>query len=264
VISLPKSFARWSTLLVVLICCLAHAGDLSGDSSKHNVEFITVEQDVKLEVLDWGGSGRPLVFLAGLGDSAHVFDKIAPQLTATHHAYGITRRGFGASSVPAPDLANYLAARLGADILAVCSALHLVRPVLIGHSVAGEELGWIGTHHPESVAGLIYLDTGYVPSYQSNSLFSKSFFRGAPSKKSQVDASKPATPSAAIKAGCQPDLLNSVRCPVLAIFAGSIEKSEIDFPQMRIVHLPHATHYVFVSNEPDVLREMNAFLSKLR
>jgi pimeloyl-ACP methyl ester carboxylesterase len=264
VISLAKSFACRSTLLTVLTCCLAHARDLRGDSSKHTVEFITVEQDVKLEVLDWGGYGPPLVFLAGLGDSAHVFDKIAPKLIGTQHVYGITRRGFGASSVPAPDLANYSAARLGSDILAVCGALHLVRPVLIGHSVAGEELGWIGTHHPEDIAGLIYLDTGYVPSYQSNSLFSKSFFRSAPSKKPQVDASKPATPSAAIKAGRQPDLLNTVRCPVLAIFAGSVEKSEIDFPQMRIVHLARATHYVFVSNEPDVLREMNAFLGKLR
>jgi hypothetical protein len=33
----------------------------------HRVEFIGVENDIKLEVVDWGGSGRPLVFLAGLG-----------------------------------------------------------------------------------------------------------------------------------------------------------------------------------------------------
>ena len=28
-----------------------------------------------------GGTGRPLVFLAGLGDTAHVFDKFAPKLS---------------------------------------------------------------------------------------------------------------------------------------------------------------------------------------
>ena len=72
------------------------------DSSAHKVRFVTVEEGVQLEVLDWGGSVRPLIFLAGAGDTAHRFDGFAPQFTAQHHVYGITRRGFGASSKPAP------------------------------------------------------------------------------------------------------------------------------------------------------------------
>jgi non-heme chloroperoxidase len=36
------------------------------DPSPHTVQFVTVEKDVKLEVRDWGGSGPPLVLLAGL------------------------------------------------------------------------------------------------------------------------------------------------------------------------------------------------------
>jgi non-heme chloroperoxidase len=43
------------------------------DPTPHKVQFVTVEPGVKLEVLDWGGSGRTLVFLAGLGDTAHVY-----------------------------------------------------------------------------------------------------------------------------------------------------------------------------------------------
>jgi hypothetical protein len=39
-----------------------------------------VQEGVRLEVLDWGGSGRPLVLLAGGGDTAHVFDDFAPKL----------------------------------------------------------------------------------------------------------------------------------------------------------------------------------------
>ena len=42
------------------------------DRTPHKVHFITVEDNVKLEVLDWGGSGRPVVLLTGLGDNAHV------------------------------------------------------------------------------------------------------------------------------------------------------------------------------------------------
>jgi len=47
------------------------------DSSSHTVQFITVESDVKLEVLDWGGTGRPLVFLAGMGNDAHNYNRFA-------------------------------------------------------------------------------------------------------------------------------------------------------------------------------------------
>jgi len=34
-------------------------------------------------------------------------------------------------------------------------------------------------------------------------------------------------------------------------------------PSARVVRLPRANHFVFLSNEDDVLREMNAFLSNL-
>ncbi len=68
---------------------------------------------------DWGGTGRPIVFSAGLGNTAHVFDTFASRFTNDFHVYGITRRGFGASSKPAPEIANYTADRLGDDVLAV-------------------------------------------------------------------------------------------------------------------------------------------------
>ena len=38
---------------------------------------------------------------------------------------------------------------------------------------------------------------------------------------------------------------------------------ESGVPSARVVRLAHANHYVFFSNEADVLREMNAFLSSL-
>jgi len=131
------------------------------DSSPHTVQMISVEKGVRLEVLDWGGSGRPVVLLTGLGDTAHVFDEFAPKLTASYHVYGITRRGRGASSAPEPNATNYTASRLGDDVLAVIDALHLNQPVIVGHSIAGEELSYIGSHHPEKVAGLIYMEAGY-------------------------------------------------------------------------------------------------------
>src|ERR1700728_2740040 len=128
------------------------------DPSSHGVHFVAVEKDVRLEVLDWGGTGRPIVLLAGGGNTAHVFDDFAPKLTAHYHVYGITRRGFGASGYSATD---YPADRLGDDVVAVVDALNLKRPILVGHSIAGVELSSVANSHPSRVAGLVYLDAAY-------------------------------------------------------------------------------------------------------
>ncbi|MGA2047108.1 MAG: alpha/beta hydrolase [Terracidiphilus sp.] len=150
--------------IAALSANMAH-GQAEADTTHHTVQFVTVDKDVKLEVLDWGGEGRPLVFLSGLGSTAHVYDQFAPQFTAKYHVYGITRRGWGDSSKPAPSVANYAADRLGDDVLAVIDTLKLNRPVLVGHSIAGEELSSIGNRHPEKVAGLIYLDAADAYGY---------------------------------------------------------------------------------------------------
>jgi non-heme chloroperoxidase len=93
--------------LLIALFILSLKASAQTDSSPHKVQFVTVEEGVQLEVLDWGGSGWPLIFLAGAGDTAHRFDGFAPQFTAHHHVYGITRRGSGASSKPAPANGNY-------------------------------------------------------------------------------------------------------------------------------------------------------------
>jgi pimeloyl-ACP methyl ester carboxylesterase len=99
-----------------------------------------------------------VILLAGGGNTAHVFDEFAPRLTANYHIYGITRRGFGASSSAASEQEGD---RLGDDVLAVLDALKLNRPVLVGHSIAGAELSSVATSQPDRIAGLIYLEAGY-------------------------------------------------------------------------------------------------------
>ncbi len=128
------------------------------DPSPHTIRFISVDDNVRLEVLDWGGSGRAVVLLAGGGDTAHVFDDFAPKLTAHNRVYGITRRGFGVSGYKEEvDVGE----RLGKDVLAVLDALKLDKPILAGHSVAGAELSWIASKHASRIAGLVYLEAGY-------------------------------------------------------------------------------------------------------
>lgn len=145
----------------ILFAGAALAQERQTDDTPHLVRFIAVEEGIKLEVIDWGGSGPPLVLLAGLGDTAHVFDKFALRLVPTYHVYGITRRGFGASSVPPAENGNYSANRLGDDVVAVIDRLNLNRPLLAGHSIAGEELSAVASRHPEKITALVYIDAGY-------------------------------------------------------------------------------------------------------
>jgi len=162
--------SRWVPAALMLVCLARVLSAQNSapwhDPSPHTVQFVNVDKDVKLEVLDWGGSGRPVVLLAGEGGSAHVFDDFARKLTSEYHVYGITRRGYGASSAP---ITGYRADRLGDDVLAVLDALKLERSVLVGHSIAGEELSSVGSRHPGRVAGLIYLDAAYSYAFYDTS-----------------------------------------------------------------------------------------------
>lgn len=127
-------------------------------SVSHSVSFVSVSPDVRVEVLDWGGNGPPLVFLAGFGNTAHVFDAFAPQFLDHYHVLGITRRGFGASGRPAT---GYDTGTLTHDILAVLDSLGLRRASFVGHSFAGSELDFLGAYHADRVASLVYLDASY-------------------------------------------------------------------------------------------------------
>lgn len=316
-------------LLTCLGCigAVAHAAS-SADTSPHKVLFVTVDRGVKLEVLDWGGTGRPLVLLTGRGDDAHVFDKFALNFTARHHVYALTRRGYGRSDKPAATAENYDAHRLGDDVLAVMAALNLDRPVLAGHSIAGEELSSIGSRQPERVAGLIYLDahgpSGFYNAAEGNyfvemaELLRRLNELSAPDP--QLDkvrlrdlqqsrllqrfeyqvgyvlkmlestplppANAPVTPpnpnaryDAAINRGQR--IFTDIKGPVLAIAAlphdydkgrspqdyeyetRQTAEFEKALPNARVVRLPYASHYVFRSNEADVVREMRAFMEAL-
>jgi pimeloyl-ACP methyl ester carboxylesterase len=128
------------------------------DTAKHESSSISVDQGVQLEVLDFGGEGPPILLLAGLGATAHSFDELAPLLARKHHVVAITRRGAGYSSKPDFGLDT---PRLAQDVLQVMDALKLEKPLLVGHSIAGEELTWLGGHHPERFNGLVYLDAAY-------------------------------------------------------------------------------------------------------
>jgi non-heme chloroperoxidase len=310
------------------------------DPSPHRVRFVTVAPDVKLEVLDWGGTGRDVVLLSGSGNTAHVYDEFALKLKDCCHVYGITRRGYGASSIPE---SGYDEPSLSNDVWRVIDTLGLKAPVLIGHSMAGAELTGVGMLHSDRLGGLVYLDalgdstddppddptwkalqaklppSGPAPTCPSDrSTFAA--FRAtlqcrhglalpeaelragfeAAADGSVGAARSPGWVSRAIGTGRPPRDYSRIKVPVLAISDavdfdlshlrpdqpqprndeeravliafGKATQAVFDrwsanlkrgVPNARIVDMPGATHYLWMTREADVLREIRTFVAAL-
>ncbi len=332
-----RSFRVCLLTSAITFCTLQAQSPLAWhDPSPHKVQFVTVEEGVRLEVLDWGGSGRNVVLLAGSGNTAHVFDDFAPKLSHYGHVYGITRRGYGTSSHPS---SGYSEERLADDVLQVIGFFKIVSPVLMGHSMSGEELTRLGGEHSDRLAGLIYLDAasdpkdwpGNSPAYMalfqklpqpmrtqpqptaadktsyhtyyewqlhnSDTPFPESELRNQYEENPDGSVGKFRTTDEihkAIGAGAQKRDYSKIRIPILAFFPVVGTESKYQ-PQsdderaaikaftdattvyvdrykrnlqsapgrVRIVDLKNANHYVFISNEGDVLRETLAFLASL-
>jgi pimeloyl-ACP methyl ester carboxylesterase len=326
---------QWSATLLLALVVPLHSQQPADwkDPSSHARQFITVSGNVPLEVLDWGGSGRPLVLLAGGGDTAHVFDEFAARLAADFHVYGITRRGFGESGFAPPVSGSDT---YGDDVLAVLDALKLARPVLVGHSIGGQELSSIATRYPTRVAALVYLEAGYPYAFDNGKgptlnemqglrgpqppppgdadpasftalgqYFERA--RGFAFPEAELRQQRPAGPDGRV--GKPRDfpgyatLLSGmkkyfdIRVPVLVVFAlphglgrwvdGSTDPKvreearaytaaltplvsqqaqsiEDGVPAARVVKLAGAHHYIYLSNEADVIREMGSFLSRVK
>lgn len=318
----------------------AQEPDTWRDPSKHQVTFVTIDKDVQLEVLDWGGMGRAIVLLAGSGNTAHVFDDFAPKLTDCCHVYGITRRGFGASSQPA---SGYDDQRLANDVLKVLESMNIKAPVLVGHSMAGGELTTLGNQHSDRLAGLVYLDAlGDPGDFPANDSAYLALLEKQPAGKrqagrpaldyssfaafrtSQLSGLNYAFPEAELRNGflTRPDGgigrfrtpqsifisigkgqkkrdYSHIRVPVLAFleFPRTTYDAELDryeakndderaaieavnraaavyvdrwiknltaeVPRAQLVNLPGAGHYVFLTRESEVIKELRRFVARL-
>ena len=119
--------------------------------------FLTVN-GMKLHYLDWGGSGETILFLPGFNDAADVYDDFAPRFTDRFHVIGLTRRGVGESDKPR---SGYDTSTRVEDIRKFLDALGIQTVILIGHSMAGDELTLFATRYPQRVAKVVYLDAEY-------------------------------------------------------------------------------------------------------
>jgi pimeloyl-ACP methyl ester carboxylesterase len=147
--------------MFLLMGACARPDETTPATSEHaGVRMVAVAPDVRLEVVDWGGSGAPMVFLVGMGMEAASYERFASRFRDRYHVYGINRRGAGASSTPP---GGYDAATRARDIVVVLDSLHVDTAILVGHSFAADELSKVGVAHAARVRALVYLDAYNYP-----------------------------------------------------------------------------------------------------
>ena len=210
-------------------------------------------------------------------------------------------------------------------MLAVIAALKLDRPILVGHSIAGEELSSISSRHPEKAAAFIYLDAALPFAYYSHAnsdltmdlvdvdrriealkggaVLDRAYIDGLLTNVTllekdlqdrkklmaitpETNAGPPPPEGTAIMFGQQE--FTQLHGPILAISAcppgfdfirdnpkvktamiadvtprclAQTKALQDGVPSAKVVLLPNADHDIYRSNESDVVREMNAFLS---
>ena len=130
------------------------AGTDAADTSQHKSLFVTANK-IRLNYLDWGGSGDVLLLLPGQGDDAHIFDGFAEKFTDRYHVIGLTRRGFGNSDVPK---SGYDTKTRVKDIRKFLDELKIKKAYIAGHSMAGSEMTEFAANNWNQVEKLVYLD----------------------------------------------------------------------------------------------------------
>jgi pimeloyl-ACP methyl ester carboxylesterase len=127
------------------------------DPSPHRVGYLSIN-GTRLQYLDWGGQGPPLVLIHGWGSNAHTFDDLAPRLVERHRVVGLTLGGFGQSdSVPS----TYSLDRYADDLVGAFDSLGIQSATVVAHSFGGWVLTQAALRYPARITRAVYLDAAF-------------------------------------------------------------------------------------------------------
>lgn len=122
---------------------------------------------IRLQYMDFGGTGLPLVFVQDIHNYFQdedpyyrdLWSAFYAQFVGEHRVLATVRRGYGESDAPEW---GYDVASQAEDVLALMDALGIRRAVLVGRAPATQDMTWIAEHHPERLAGLVYMGNPVV------------------------------------------------------------------------------------------------------
>jgi len=80
---------------------------------------------------EWGSQGRPIVLVGGFIEPSFVWDRLAPILARRHRVYALDLDGFGYTVRRGP----WTLQGWGDQVQRFVQALHLRKPIVVGHSL---------------------------------------------------------------------------------------------------------------------------------
>ena len=235
------------------------------------------------------GSGRPIIFIAGLGCSGDVWDETIAHLGAGYEAHVLTLSGFAGR----PRIKKALGATVRKELVRYIRSRGLVAPIIVGHSLGGFIAYWLAESAPSRVGPVVVVDAGPALSdtnedtgEQLRDLWTKTsddqfaqqvhdVFIGmaADPKKmahviDEVARSDRQAMGDAVYELTTTDLREKVariRAPVLVVLAdGALQqqiKAQVEvIPDHQVVVIPHTRHFVMFDDPAGFFRAVDAFL----
>ncbi len=123
-----------------------------------------------------------MVFLAGLGHTGWNLRFLASHFLERYRCVGITRRGIGESC---QDDVDYTLGRSTLDLIEICDALAMERPLWVAHSYGCQELARLIDVAPEHVAGVVLIDGAY--DHSGDAAFLRQFSPSGPPAPESAD-----------------------------------------------------------------------------
>ena len=111
---------------------------------------------VRLNTLDWGGDGSPIVVLHATGFLGRIYRPIAERLKAIGRVYSYDQRGHG-DSAAAPDGKYDWYATMN-DLAGFIAAMGWTRVRAIGHSAGATAIGSLASERPDLIARAVLVE----------------------------------------------------------------------------------------------------------
>src|SRR6185436_18715655 len=137
-----RAVGQWMFALLIAISLCAPTARAE---VRAPIEGFVETNGVRLQYLDWGGTGPALILIHGLGDDPHAYMDLAPAFADRFHVIAYASRGSGSSDAHGP----YDTATLTEDLRGLMDALGIVRADLAGSSAGGNEVTAMAARYPQ-------------------------------------------------------------------------------------------------------------------
>lgn len=122
---------------------------------KLETKSVEIRGDLTLPYVERGApAGVPVIFLHGLSDSWHSFERVLPFLPESMRAIALTQRGHGDASRPQT---GYDPQTMAEDVARFMDELAIESAVIVGHSLGAVVVQDFALRHPRRTRGVALL-----------------------------------------------------------------------------------------------------------